>query len=97
MLIDTRIFQLGRAAEVVHADGTIPKEKSDFSYEEFGEKVADAVSSLAGISEPKWSEILACSTHVKLEHNVRTAPDPAVAHFERRQMFGFESPVKGRG
>ncbi|KAF6755244.1 hypothetical protein DFP72DRAFT_1122970 [Ephemerocybe angulata] len=91
------IAALGRAAETVRADGSIPETKAEFSYDRFGERVADAISSLEGISEEKWIEILACSTTVRLNQNAVNVPvHPSVAHIERRQMFTFESPFKRR-
>ncbi|KAF6751997.1 hypothetical protein DFP72DRAFT_1134334 [Ephemerocybe angulata] len=91
------IAALGRAAETVRADGSIPETKAEFSYDRFGERVADAISSLEGISEEKWIEILACSTTVRLNQNTVNMPiNPLIAHIERRQMFTFESPVKRR-
>lgn len=92
--------QLGRAATIVQADGSIPEGlKDEFSYELYGEKVADAISSIQGISEEKWLEILACSTTVRLDegHDGDGASDESIGHIDRRQMFTFESPVKRQG
>lgn len=78
----------------MRADGSVPSKKKEFSYEGFGEQVADAISSLDGISDAKWAEILACSTSVQAERSVQASP--STTHVERRQMFNFESPVKRR-
>ncbi|TEB28616.1 hypothetical protein FA13DRAFT_1711641 [Coprinellus micaceus] len=91
---------LGRAATIVQADGSIPEGlKDEFSYELYGEKVADAISSIQGISEEKWLEILACSTtvHLDKDHDGDGASDESIGHIDRRQMFTFESPVKRQG